>query len=66
MANARMLPGFGMVAEQATQARMLPGAGMVAETVAAAASNGVVHSLAADGGLAGRGGLAGMGGGLAG
>lgn len=33
MTSARMLPGFGMVAEAATQARMLPGAGMVAETV---------------------------------
>lgn len=36
MANARMLPGFGMVVEQATKARMLPGAGMVAETVSVA------------------------------
>ena len=37
MAKTRILPGYGPVAETATQTRILPGYGPVAETAAAPA-----------------------------
>jgi len=54
MAKARMLPGFGMVAETATKARMLPGIGVVAETSADAATKLLLlNPPGLDGGLNG-------------
>lgn len=37
MANARMIPGGGVVVEQASQSRMLPGIGVIIETITVSA-----------------------------
>lgn len=42
MAKTRILPGYGPVAETATQTRILPGYGPVAETAAVAPPAGAV------------------------